>query len=77
MQGLTENMNKMELLDKTHPVGIIPLLHYVIVAILIPYLVSHLPKWTELLEWIKSIILLEYDSRRIVAKEIPGGEGFH
>lgn len=56
MEGSADNMGKMELLDKTHPVGLIPLLKYAAVSILIPYMLSQLPKWPELLEWIKSIL---------------------
>lgn len=51
MEGSAVNMNKMALLNKAHPVGIIRFLFFLIVMVLIPYIVNQLPKWSVLLEW--------------------------
>ncbi len=45
--GSVENMGKMELLKKVHPIGLFPFVLYLAGAILIPYLVNQLPGWTE------------------------------
>lgn len=48
--GSAESMNKMELLKKVHPIGIIPFVLYLSSTILIPYMVNQLPKVSELLK---------------------------
>lgn len=48
--GSAESMNKMELLKKVHPIGIIPFVLYLSGTILIPYMVNQLPKVSELLK---------------------------
>lgn len=52
-EGSTENRNKAEILNKTYPLGVIPFIWYLIGAILIPYVVNQLPKWEEVVEWLK------------------------
>lgn len=49
LEGSSENMRKMELLNKTYPIGIIPILLFLIVSIIIPYVVNQLPKLSEMI----------------------------
>ena len=48
-EGSSENMSKMELLNKTYPTGIIPILLFLIGSILIPYIVNQLPELSDLI----------------------------
>lgn len=51
-EGSKENMEQMDLLKKTHATGVVPVLVFVLISILIPYLVGNLPQITELLQMI-------------------------
>ena len=53
MEGSAENMNKMVLLKKTYPIGIIPIILFLVGTFLIPYVVNQLPEWRELLRLIE------------------------
>ena len=53
MEGSIENRSKAEMLEKTHPLGFIPFILYLIGAILIPYVVNQLPKWEVIVEWLR------------------------
>lgn len=50
LEGSTENMSKMELLGKTYPIGIIPILLFLVGSIIIPYVVNQLPQLSDLIE---------------------------
>lgn len=53
LEGSSENMSKMEFLNKTYPIGIIPILIFLMCSIIIPYVVNQLPKLIELIECIR------------------------
>lgn len=52
LEGSSENMSKMELLNKTYPIGLIPILLFLFCSFIIPYVVNQLPKLSELIECI-------------------------
>lgn len=52
LEGSSENMSKMEFLNKTYPIGIIPILIFLMCSIIIPYVVNQLP---QLSDWIEHI----------------------
>lgn len=49
LEGSSENMNKMKLLNKTYPIGLIPILSFLVSSIIIPYMVNQLPKLSALI----------------------------
>lgn len=52
LEGASENMSKMEMLNKTYPLGIIPILLFLCGSIMLPYIVNQLPKLSDLMECI-------------------------
>lgn len=55
-EGSVENMEKMELLNKVYPLGIIPFLKFLILSFLIPYIVNQLPKLNNFIDYLRSIM---------------------
>ena len=49
-EGSVDNMDKTILLDKIHPLGLIPLLFSIVLYVIVPYIISQLPKWYDLLK---------------------------
>ena len=59
LEGSSENMSKMEQLNKTYPIGLIPILIFIVSSIIIPYVVNQLPKLSELIESIGKYLTWE------------------
>ena len=55
-EGSVENMEKMELLNKVYPLGIIPFLKFLILSFLIPYIVNQLSELSDFVEFFRNIM---------------------
>lgn len=51
-EGTVDNMGQSELLNKIYPIGFIPLVLWIVLYVLVPYIVNNLPRWNELLVWL-------------------------
>ena len=55
LAGSAESMGKIEWLKRTHATGIIPFVIFILSGLVIPYIVNHLPRVSEILRWIGKI----------------------